>query len=485
MIRIFRNPAWASAFLASFILIGIASNGSFTPYSFWLDELATASMFQHGRTLWYSLIHEYHPPLYFVFVWLWGNIAGVNEISLRFPSLLFAAGAMIVMIRFVLIFSRKELIWPLLAAALLGTLPNFAFAAQEARPYGLTLFTSTLFTTNALSVNQFARTKSFLFSPVMYLVSAILLSLSHYFGLLLVLIFTFWNLILGAARFRWLNLMAVAGSLVWPIVHFLQRTISVDAGVLAFDRPFPVLGTLRVMLVACPFAILFLPLLPTIIRNSFPLFSSDEPQEPSALRTSFFVFVTFLSLMIFLDFFKNVSGVRYFIAFIPLTVLLFLYSCQAFFENVRSRSLKISFLGLIIILLSAQTINAYERLALKSTPDQNWRGLAEAVRLSGICNSGCYTLGPTEWLDFYFHDIKLNKQDEVYSSNPSSFKLANPLLGFHNQAASISPLLSANPGSFCLEPTQALALSTFIIVPKSMHTLISNRSGLVPCSHPG
>jgi hypothetical protein len=105
--------------------------------SFWLDELVTASLLDHGlgdvlrevpRT-------ESTPFVYYVVAWAWSSLFGVGEVGLRTLSALagtatipvaYGAGAVLV--------SRRT---GLVAAALVATNPFLVWYSQEARSYAL------------------------------------------------------------------------------------------------------------------------------------------------------------------------------------------------------------------------------------------------------------------------------------------------------------------------------------------------------------
>ncbi|HEX5582446.1 glycosyltransferase family 39 protein [Gaiella sp.] len=105
--------------------------------SFWLDELVTASLLDHGlgdvlreipRT-------ESTPFVYYAVAWVWSSLFGVGEVGLRTLSALagtatipvaYGAGAVLV--------SRRA---GLVAAALVATNPFLVWYSQEARSYAL------------------------------------------------------------------------------------------------------------------------------------------------------------------------------------------------------------------------------------------------------------------------------------------------------------------------------------------------------------
>jgi mannosyltransferase len=105
--------------------------------SFWLDELVTVSLLDHGlgdvlrevpRT-------EATPFLYYVVAWAWGSLFGLGEVGIRTLSALagtatipvaYGAGAVLV--------SRRA---GLVAAALVAVNPFLVWYSQEARSYAL------------------------------------------------------------------------------------------------------------------------------------------------------------------------------------------------------------------------------------------------------------------------------------------------------------------------------------------------------------
>ncbi|WP_369044871.1 glycosyltransferase family 39 protein [Sinomonas sp. P10A9] len=107
--------------------------------SLWTDEAATASavrrewpelFFMLGKV---DLVHGF----YYVLVKSWTDVAGVNEITLRLPSVVGGAGA----IALVVILVRR---WAgpragLTAGLILALLPRFEFAATDARSYAMTI----------------------------------------------------------------------------------------------------------------------------------------------------------------------------------------------------------------------------------------------------------------------------------------------------------------------------------------------------------
>jgi len=105
--------------------------------SFWLDELVTVSLLDHGLgdVLREVPRSEATPFVYYVVAWAWGSLFGLGEVGIRTLSALagtatipvaYGAGAVLV--------SRRA---GLVAAALVAVNPFLVWYSQEARSYAL------------------------------------------------------------------------------------------------------------------------------------------------------------------------------------------------------------------------------------------------------------------------------------------------------------------------------------------------------------
>lgn len=112
--------------------------------SLWWDE-AINIKFAQSLPFWefvsrYS-IADFHPPGYFVIIWLWGHVFGFSEISMRLPSVIFSL--LTVLLTYLIgkrLFSRKI---GLLASLFLALAPLHIYYAQEARMYSFAAFAAT------------------------------------------------------------------------------------------------------------------------------------------------------------------------------------------------------------------------------------------------------------------------------------------------------------------------------------------------------
>lgn len=106
--------------------------------SLWLDEainvLATQNFSLLGMITDYAKA-DFHPPLFFVILWIWSKIFGIGEVAVRIPSVIF--GILTVYLIYLIgnkLYSKKL---GLFAAFLLAVNPLHIYYSQEARMYAL------------------------------------------------------------------------------------------------------------------------------------------------------------------------------------------------------------------------------------------------------------------------------------------------------------------------------------------------------------
>src|SRR3989344_2157842 len=113
--------------------------------SLWFDE-AINVVYAKSNDFWWFVtkypIGDFHPPLYFALIWLWGNIFSFGEFVIRIPSVL--SGTATVFLTYLIgrkLFSKNI---GLIAALFLSLAPLHIYYSQEARMYSLTTFSVTL-----------------------------------------------------------------------------------------------------------------------------------------------------------------------------------------------------------------------------------------------------------------------------------------------------------------------------------------------------
>ena len=109
--------------------------------SLWLDEadnVVAAKMLDFVSFITKYPIGDYHPPGFFILLWVWSRLFGFSEAVVRLPSILLGIGT--VFLTYLLgkeLFSKNV---ALLAAFFLASAPLHVYYSQEARMYSLSAF---------------------------------------------------------------------------------------------------------------------------------------------------------------------------------------------------------------------------------------------------------------------------------------------------------------------------------------------------------
>lgn len=190
--------------------------------SLWLDEginvMAARSYSFLGMVTQYA-IADFHPPGWFMILWLWGKIFGYSEVTVRMPSVIFGTLSI-----YVIYLIGKKLISKkigLLAALLLAINPLHIYYSQEARMYA---FAALAVVVNIyLLINLFKGDKVSLIFLIMSNFTILLSDYIAYFIFPAQLIFL---LFLNRKEILKKWVMAMAGALflgVWWLPVFLRQ----------------------------------------------------------------------------------------------------------------------------------------------------------------------------------------------------------------------------------------------------------------------
>lgn len=129
--------------------------------SFWLDEainvLAIKNLTLPELITKYAL-SDFHPPGYFVILWLWSKLFGYSEIAARIPSVIFAVFSIYLVYLLVKKISSQRS--ALVTSSILAINPLHIYYSQEARMYIFAIFAVVL--NYYFFVNLFQRKRSFL-----------------------------------------------------------------------------------------------------------------------------------------------------------------------------------------------------------------------------------------------------------------------------------------------------------------------------------
>ncbi|MBI2596955.1 glycosyltransferase family 39 protein [Candidatus Daviesbacteria bacterium] len=203
-----------------FILRSISLN-----QSLWLDEainVLAAQKFSLWGIISEYAIADFHPPGYFVILWLWTKFFGISEILVRIPSMIF--GILTIYIVFLLGQKLHSKTLGIISALLLAINPLHIYYSQEARMYALA--------TLAVSINMLLfiklinRDKGNRGDRVIYILSNLLVLVSDYvayfiFPAQLIILFILKK---GAMVKKWFIALAVSVLLgIWWLPVFINQ----------------------------------------------------------------------------------------------------------------------------------------------------------------------------------------------------------------------------------------------------------------------
>ena len=197
-----------------------------TRYGFWHDEIYTLSFLRgfdiylfagsdlqenslhsvqwyqqylqqdtYWQHFWRNIVHEGHPPLYYLLLKLWTYLAGCNEAGLRGFSIAASALSLVVAFKTGALYSRR---FALLFAGLLACCPMFLYYALEARMYALYVLLALLCFYLFLKLLRQGMPSS---TPLLsgFIVAGIALLYTHYYG---IFFYGILALVLGARFLR-------------------------------------------------------------------------------------------------------------------------------------------------------------------------------------------------------------------------------------------------------------------------------------------
>ncbi len=163
--------------------------------SLWLDEATTAKVVQNFRFIEIVtkfLPHDFHPPLYYLFIKFWVSLFGISEIALRMPSILFSLLTGWVIYKISRLHQGSgEAMW---TAAFFLFNPLIIYYSQEARMYLMTTCLLTIglyYLLTSLRVNELKKEQGFLIG--LFLCLALLTFYGSIFFIAAILIYLLWK----------------------------------------------------------------------------------------------------------------------------------------------------------------------------------------------------------------------------------------------------------------------------------------------------
>jgi uncharacterized membrane protein len=473
-----------------------AGQGLTTPYSYWSDEIwsVAASSADWGVLFRDWLLPDTHPPLYQVLLKLWIGVFGQGETATRSLSFLIAALGLGLA---ALGSSGRGSGRRLVTVAFLGTSPSFLFYAQETRSYALSLTLSTLMLGTALRLRQRPGHHGAALRWGFRL-ACVLLSLTHYFSLLFVLVVLAASAADGQVlRRRWEAAVLGLLLLLPPLGHGLASSIGIKLNRIDWIEVKPIVGTLEQFsrgllplldLSQGRLALLGLISLAVGVGCAFGsagalrrFLLGPSHRLPVALgeaRYLLLVIGLFLALMLVIDPIKPMSQARYLIVVLPAVAYLVGTGWELSGSLGRFRRTALAVLLAAVLLLQLRA--GQRMLAEKQTPLENYRAMAAFVNRTGVCSGGCWSTGwPAQALmGTYFRPGQLRDLEERDPADPGP--LQQPLLAFHGTRQGMEQLSGAHPAMACWEAPGAWQAKSFILLPRSSPAQPA-RHGLRPC----
>ncbi len=219
-------PRLRPAFPFLVLVIGFALlNWQLDAKSFWVDELFTANQaVQSPAQVVANVAADLHPPLYFIGIRTWAEVAGTSEFSLRWPSVAAATLGLVLVWQLGKTLGGSSM--GLAAMAATGFSPLFVEFSRMARYYSWVLALGILATWLLVVALERNRTRYW----VGYGASSVLLLYTFYPSAALILAHGAWLLLHPrrdrAYLFKWSPVMALAGGALAPWALFFRNQIS-------------------------------------------------------------------------------------------------------------------------------------------------------------------------------------------------------------------------------------------------------------------
>lgn len=400
------------------------------PYSFWLDELySITAASENIKSLHSILIRDVHPPLYQILLKLWMLFFGDSELSTRGLSLVFAISSS------AYIYSKKKKfgnLFCLIALLFFNTNWLYAFYANEARSYSMMLFFATLLATNLPAKNE---------KPsLVFYVSSILLSLTHYFGLLITGVTLALYILTNLKRLKLIFPIFVVGilCLLWPIYHmiigeilgksngnfWIQTGGIFDSFRIAAQGYLPKTGYIGgvLLIVGLFFSIAITKIKSKHIKSAFLTLT----------HTAAIISLIFLILIALIDKWSPMSTVRNYIVLLPF-LSISIAGTTVYLIDKYPEFGKIC-LGMLLLYCSLALKISFNEISNKSVGQQDWRGASLFIK-NNHNGKNIYYLGSknNKWQylisNFYLNKFSNSKlQAKPLYNNVDETKLNKPFM---------------------------------------------------------
>jgi uncharacterized membrane protein len=360
------------------IIVGIfiSTFKLFTPYSYWVDELYSVNASSNDWSgLHKFLLSDVHPPLYQVILKLWMSIFNDAEPATRSLSWCFMMGSFFLALRFA---SRQGCVFFYTVTVCYISNWLVIFYANETRSYAMALFLSTLL----LTLFPFSRNEG---ASNRFYMTAIILSLTHYFGLILAGISLIVVLFFYAKNLAMITKTVVTGliCLIWPLHHIFNGSIASHTGGnfwIKVEGPFQTLKIASSSMIPGLGKVGAALFITCLIMGAIICFTNKksvlEKHNVAKVGIVSAIFVlSMVSLVAIIDSYAPISTHRNYIVIIP--SLVFLFGAAAQLIAKKSNKRKSIVLALVTLYSCLILYASYNQIINKSQNGQDWRGAIE------------------------------------------------------------------------------------------------------------
>jgi uncharacterized membrane protein len=189
-------------------------------FEYWYDEAITGLlMYAKSHEFWSVVLHENTPPLYYLFVKVWSLVFGINDVSIRIPTLIFGVLTVILVYLTARKFFSVEVSY--LAGALAAINPFLIAYSVEARTYAL----YGLLTLLAFYLFLDKKDKLFVLTVILLSVTQYL---SAFFVFILCLCWFFRNTFIDKKGFKYvfLHMLPVGAAYIYAYIKVKEQNLA-------------------------------------------------------------------------------------------------------------------------------------------------------------------------------------------------------------------------------------------------------------------
>jgi len=389
--------------VASLVIVSgifISSFKLFTPYSYWLDELYSVNASSYDwMGLHKLLLNDVHPPLYQAILKLWMAILNDTEPATRSLSWFFAIGSFFLALRFA---SKQGGIFFYTVAVCFSSNSLFILYANETRSYAMTLFLSTLLLTLIPVKSNEGPANGFF-------VTAVILSLTHYFGLILAGLCLIIIFFLNVKNLTVVVKTIVTGliCLIWPLHHILNGSIASRTGGnfwIKIEGPMQTFRAASYSMIPdlgkAGAAIFIISLIiGGIICFTNKKLGSAEHGVAKIGFASAVIVLSIVSLVAIIDCYTPISTNRNYIVIMP--ALMFVFGATAHLIAQKGDKKKSIVLALVTLYSCLALFASYKLIIDKSQKGQDWKS-AVGIAASEVSLRKPYYVTYDGIVDHYF-----------------------------------------------------------------------------------